>query len=215
MSTNATYFASLAAHALASQKTLGDANSKRDQRKHRFFVSSKELTRLVELFKKSIGVPMKKFVMTLVSIAFSATAALAAPTSKNIVQIAAGDPQFSTLVELVKEAGLAETLSGPGPFTLFAPTNEAFGKVDAATLTSLKQTPQKLAAVLKYHVVAGKVPASQVVTMKSAASVEGSSIAVSAADGKVKVDNATITATDIMGTNGVIHVIDSVILPAE
>jgi uncharacterized surface protein with fasciclin (FAS1) repeats len=150
--------------------------------------------------------------IALVSMVSSASAA---PTNKTIVDIAAGDSKFSTLVELVKEAGLAETLSGPGPFTLFAPTNEAFSKVDARTLAALKSDKTKLASVLKYHVVPGKVMAKDVTSLNSATSVQGSDIAIAVKSGKVMVDEATVTATDISGSNGVIHVIDSVILPAN
>jgi len=149
------------------------------------------------------------FLLSIVSAVGGASAA--AP--KNLVETAKGDPRFSTLVELVQTAGLAETLSGSGPFTLFAPTNEAFAKVPAETLKSLKQDKEKLASVLKYHVVSGKVPASQVVNLSDAKSVEGSSIRISKENGNVKVDNATVTKTDIMTSNGIIHVIDTVIMP--
>ena len=138
-----------------------------------------------------------------------------AKPTQNIVQIAASNPQFSTLVSLVKEAGLVKTLSGKGPFTVLAPTNAAFKKVPAATLAALQADPDKLRAVLTYHVIPGKVPASKVVTLngKSVKTVEGSTVKITVRGKAVKVNNATVTKTDIMATNGVIHVINSVLIP--
>jgi transforming growth factor-beta-induced protein len=138
-----------------------------------------------------------------------------AKPTQNIVQIAASNPQFSTLVSLVKEAGLVKTLSGKGPFTVLAPTNAAFKKVPAATLAALKADPDKLRAVLTYHVIPGKVPASKVVTLngKSVKTVEGSTVKITVKGKAVKVNNATVTKTDIMATNGVIHVINGVLIP--
>ena len=138
-----------------------------------------------------------------------------AKPTQNIVQIAASNPQFSTLVSLVKEAGLVKTLSGKGPFTVLAPTNAAFKKVPAATLAALKADPDKLRAVLTYHVIPGKVPASKVVTLngKSVKTVEGSTVKITVRGKAVKVNNATVTKTDIMATNGVIHVIIGVLIP--
>ena len=138
-----------------------------------------------------------------------------AKPTQNIVQIAASNPQFSTLVSLVKEAGLVKTLSGTGPFTVLAPTNAAFKKVPAATLAALKADPDKLRAVLTYHVIPGKVPASKVVTLngKSVKTVEGSTVKITVRGKAVKVNNATVTKTDIMATNGVIHVINGVLIP--
>ena len=138
-----------------------------------------------------------------------------AKPTQNIVQIAASNPQFSTLVSLVKEAGLVKTLSGKGPFTVLAPTNAAFKKVPAATLAALKADPDKLRAVLTYHVIPCKVPASKVVTLngKSVKTVEGSTVKITVRGKAVKVNNATVTKTDIMATNGVIHVINGVLIP--
>ena len=138
-----------------------------------------------------------------------------AKPTQNIVQIAASNPQFSTLVSLVKEAGLVKTLSGKGPFTVLAPTNAAFKKVPAATLAALKADPDKLRAVLTYHVIPGKVPASKVVTLngKSVKTVEGSTVKITVRGKAVKVNNATVTKTDIMATTGVIHVINGVLIP--
>jgi uncharacterized surface protein with fasciclin (FAS1) repeats len=131
-----------------------------------------------------------------------------------IVDVAVGNADFSTLVAALKAAGLVETLSGAGPFTVFAPTNAAFAKLPAGTVESLllPENKAKLTAILTYHVVSGKVLAKDVVTLKTATTVQGSAVAIDAASG-VKVNNATVTATDIMGSNGVIHVIDTVLMP--
>lgn len=134
---------------------------------------------------------------------------------KDIVDIAAGNGSFNTLVTAVKAAGLVETLKGKGPFTVFAPTDEAFAKLPAGTVEDLlkPENKEKLVAVLTYHVVPGNVPAGKVVNLSSAKTVNGKSVKISAKDGTVKVDGAKVTATDIVASNGVIHVIDSVILP--
>lgn len=136
---------------------------------------------------------------------------------KDIVDVAASNNQFSTLVAAVQAAGLVDTLKGKGPFTVFAPTNEAFAKLPAGTVESLlkPENKDKLIAILTYHVVPGKVYASQVVNIDSAKSVQGGTIDISASNGKVKVDNAYVIKTDIKASNGVIHVIDNVILPTE
>lgn len=132
-----------------------------------------------------------------------------------IVDVAAGNPDFETLVAAVKAAGLVETLSGNGPFTVFAPTDDAFAKLPPGTLDSLlkPENKDKLVAILTYHVVAGKVTAADVVKLDTATTVNGQAADISVAGGKVKVDAANVTATDIAASNGVIHVIDAVILP--
>lgn len=134
---------------------------------------------------------------------------------QTIVEIAAGNGDFSTLVAAVQAAGLADTLGGEGPFTVFAPTNAAFEKLPAGTVENLlkPENRDQLVAVLTYHVVPGKVMAADVVGLRSATTVNGQSIDISVEGGTVKIDGATVTATDIAGSNGVIHVIDSVILP--
>lgn len=136
-----------------------------------------------------------------------------AAQSKTIVGVAAGDKQFSTLVKLVKSAGLAGTLS-KGSYTVFAPTNAAFAKVPKATLNKLAKDKAMLKAVLTYHVVKGRVPASKVVKLKSAKTVEGSSVKISVKGGKVYLNGSTrVTKTDIKASNGIIHVINKVLLP--
>jgi transforming growth factor-beta-induced protein len=123
--------------------------------------------------------------------------------------------KFNTLVAAVKAAGLVDTLKGPGPFTVFAPTDEAFAKLPAGTLETLLKPENKsqLRSILTYHVVAGKVTSREVVKLSSAKTVEGRSIVIKAMGGGVMVNNAHVTTADIETSNGVIHVIDTVILP--
>ncbi len=132
-----------------------------------------------------------------------------------IVEIAVGNPDFSTLVAALQAADLVDALSGEGPFTVFAPTNAAFAALPAGTLDDLLKPENKdqLTAILTYHVVSGKVMAADVVALTEATSLQGDTIAVSASEAGVKVDAANVTATDISASNGVIHVIDAVILP--
>ena len=132
---------------------------------------------------------------------------------KNLVQTAIDAGQFKTLASLLQKAGLAGTLEGKGPFTVFAPTDAAFAKVPKATLASLAKNKPKLRAVLLYHVVSGSVSSAQVVKMTSAKTVEGRSVKISTRDGGVMIDNANVVKADVLAKNGVIHVIDSVILP--
>ena len=122
---------------------------------------------------------------------------------------------FTTLVAAVKAAGLVDTLKGAGPFTVFAPTDAAFAKLPAGTVESLLKPENKarLQAILTYHVVAGQVMAEEVVKLHSAKTVEGQEVSIKTANGGVMVNNANVTKTDIMTSNGVIHVIDTVLLP--
>ena len=134
--------------------------------------------------------------------------------TQSIVDIAVGNPDFSTLVTALQAAGLVETLQGAGPFTVFAPTNAAFAKVDPATLAALLNDKAALTRVLTYHVVAGKVLAADVVKLTSAKTVEGSDVNIAVMGSMVMLNGSTtVTATDIQASNGVIHVIDSVLLP--
>jgi uncharacterized surface protein with fasciclin (FAS1) repeats len=134
---------------------------------------------------------------------------------KDIVDTAVGAKQFSTLVAAVKAAGLVETLKGEGPFTVFAPTNAAFEKLPEGTVESLlkPENKDKLVAVLTYHVVPGKVMAKDVVGLSKAKSVQGKEITITVKGDQVMVDKAKVTKTDIECSNGVIHVINAVILP--
>lgn len=135
-------------------------------------------------------------------------------SAKTVVEIAVGSPAHTTLVAAVKAAGLVETLSGPGPFTIFAPTNEAFAKLPAGTVESLlkPENKAKLIAILTYHVVPAKVMAADVKS-GPAPTVNGKALTIKADASGVMVNNAKVTATDLVGSNGVIHVVDTVILP--
>jgi len=144
---------------------------------------------------------------------FASTDYMSRMGKKNIVETAIAAGKFNTLVTAVKAADLVETLSGPGPFTVFAPTDDAFAKLPKGTVESLLQNKDQLTAVLTYHVVAGKVMASDVVNLKSAATVNGQKVTIKVNGGTVMVDNAKVVKTDIECSNGVIHVIDTVILP--
>jgi transforming growth factor-beta-induced protein len=152
---------------------------------------------------------------TLVIAAAAARQTVHAEESANIVDTAVAAGSFKTLAKALAAADLVGTLTGPGPFTVFAPTDEAFAKLPAGTLETLlkSENKDKLRRVLTYHVVAGKVGAADVVKLKSAKAVSGDTIAVSVQGGTVRVDGAQVIKTDIQASNGVIHVIDSVILP--
>lgn len=135
-------------------------------------------------------------------------------TGKDIVAVATSAGSFKTLVAAVKAAGLVETLQGQGPFTVFAPTDEAFAKLPAGTVEDLlkPENKEKLVAILTYHVVPGKVMAADVKTMK-ARTVNEKELSIKVQDGNVTVDNAKVIKTDVAAKNGVIHVIDTVVLP--
>jgi len=134
----------------------------------------------------------------------------------DIVENAVSAGNFQTLAAALKAAGLIDVLKGDGPFTVFAPTDEAFGKLPAGTVESLlkPENKAKLTAILTYHVVSGSVKAADVVKLKSAKTVQGQSVAIDAADG-VKINDAKVVSADIVASNGVIHVIDSVLIPQD
>ena len=146
--------------------------------------------------------------------ALALTVASSTASAADIVDTAVAG-NFNTLVAAVKAAGLVDTLKGPGPFTVFAPTDEAFAKLPPGTLETLlkPENKAKLQSILTYHVVPGKVMAQDVVKLHSAKTVEGQNITIKTMNGGVMVDNAHVTKTDIVTRNGVIHVIDAVILP--
>ncbi|MEM8561122.1 MAG: fasciclin domain-containing protein [Pseudomonadota bacterium] len=156
------------------------------------------------------------FAATVVSAAHHEGAAMAKP-EPTVVEIAAGNPDFSTLVAAVQAADLVDALSAEGPFTVFAPTNEAFAALPEGTVDMLllPENKDKLVAILTYHVVPGKVMAAEVVEMTEATTLEGDTIAIAVTDEGVTVDGANVIATDIVGSNGVIHVIDAVIMPGS
>ena len=148
----------------------------------------------------------------------TATAAQVTTTSpkmgeKNVVQTAIAAGQFKTLASLLQKAGLAGTLEGKGPFTVFAPTDAAFAKVPTATLASLAKNKAKLRAVLLYHVVKGKVTAAQAMKLHFAKTLEGKPVSIRVSGGKVIVGGATVVKANVMASNGVIHVINKVLIP--
>ncbi len=155
----------------------------------------------------------------LLTIALAATPlTLASPASVeaqdgDIVAVARSAGSFETLLMAVAEADLVSTLRSPGPFTLFAPTDEAFAKIPKDDLKALLQNKEALRRVLLYHVVPGEVASSEVVSLETAGTAAGQSLTISVENGSVKVDDATVVATDIEASNGIIHVIDRVILP--
>jgi uncharacterized surface protein with fasciclin (FAS1) repeats len=159
---------------------------------------------------------MKKFLgLGLAALLASGVVAQTAP--QTITDIVVGNSNFSTLLAAVSAADLAATLSSPGPFTVFAPTNAAFAKLPAGTVENLVKPENKamLTSILTYHVVSGKAMSGDVVKLngKSVKTVNGASVRVSVKGGKVMVNNANVTAVDINASNGVIHVIDTVLLP--
>ena len=151
-------------------------------------------------------------VVAIASLAVTEVVLHAAEPTKDIVDTAVAAGSFTTLAVALQAAGLVETLKGPGPFTVFAPTDQAFAKLPAGTLEALLKDKAKLTAVLTYHVVPGRVMAADVVTLTQARTVEGQNLQISTMGG-VKVDAANVITTDIVASNGVIHAIDSVISP--
>ncbi|MEJ2130346.1 MAG: fasciclin domain-containing protein [Gammaproteobacteria bacterium] len=135
-----------------------------------------------------------------------------AAKEQNIIETAQDAGSFETLLAAIDAAGLTETLAEGGPFTVFAPTDAAFARIPQETLDALLKDKQALAKVLTYHVVAGEVRASEVVRLSSATTVEGSTLAIDTGSG-VRIDDANVVATDITASNGVIHVIDKVLIP--
>jgi len=140
----------------------------------------------------------------------------AAPPMKSLVETAVADGRFTTLVAALQAAKLDGALSGPGPFTVFAPTEDAFKNLPPGTVASLLKEPEgQLKQILMYHVVDGKVMAADVVKMSSAKTLQGSNVNISVTNGVVKINDATVVITDIQTKNGVIHVIDKVLLPPK
>lgn len=153
------------------------------------------------------------------SLAFAAALALASgcattPAPTTIADTAARTPQLSTLAKLINDAGLAQTLRGPGPFTVFAPSDDAFKAVPAKTLEDLAKDKELLKSVLTYHVLPGNVPAAEVKT-GNAKTVQGANVALSRAGTFVTVEDAVVTQADVKASNGVVHVIDRVLIPPK
>ena len=144
-----------------------------------------------------------------------ASALPTAAKAKDIVDTAVSAGSFKTLTTALQAAGLVDALKGPGPFTVFAPTDEAFNKLPAGTLESLlkPENKDKLKAILLYHVVSGDVPSSQAVKLTSAKTLEGKDLAISVENGGVMINNAKVVKADVHASNGVIHVIDTVLMP--
>lgn len=156
------------------------------------------------------------FILATAMVAGSGAAAAAEmdmSAKKDIVDTAVAAGSFNTLAAALEAAGLVETLKGPGPFTVFAPTDAAFAKLPAGTVEALLKDKTKLTAILTYHVVAGKVMATDVVKLDSAKTVNGQSVTIKVMGDMVHVDGATVTKADIEASNGVIHVIDTVLMP--
>lgn len=151
------------------------------------------------------------------TIAITLGSAPAFAASKDIVDTAVAAGQFKTLAAALGAAGLVSTLKGPGPFTVFAPTDAAFAKLPQGTVATLLKPENKaaLTSILTYHVVSGKVMASDVVKLTKATTVNGADVAIMVSNGSVMVNNATVTMTDIVASNGVIHVIDTVLMPPK
>jgi uncharacterized surface protein with fasciclin (FAS1) repeats len=158
---------------------------------------------------------MKKLAKLAAVAAVVVAPAIASAQGKNIVETAVGAGQFNTLVTAVQAADLVATLSGTGPFTVFAPNDAAFAKVPQATLAGLLADKNALTAVLTYHVIAGKVMAADAIKLngQKVKTVNGQELTITVRDGKVYVDGAQVIAADVGASNGVIHVIDSVVLP--
>ena len=153
----------------------------------------------------------------ILSVLASAVPASAAPAQKDIVDTAVAAGNFNTLATALRAAGLADTLKGTGPFTVFAPTDEAFGKLPPGTVESLlkPENKEKLKAILLYHVVSGDVTAAQVVQLPSAKTINGQDLKLTVNDGTVMVNDAKVVKADVLASNGVIHVIDAVLLPKD
>jgi len=161
---------------------------------------------------------MTRILITAVAaLALAVPAASAAPAREaatpSIAAVATKTPQLSTLLMLVKKAGLAGTLSNPGAYTVFAPTNAAFAKVPKATLNSLAKNPAALKRVLLYHVLAGKVPAAKVVTLRSAKTLAGPTVRIRVTGTTVRINSAAVTKADVRASNGIVHLIDRALIP--
>jgi len=164
---------------------------------------------------------MRKWILVLATLVVAAVAVLAPAVSarsgageSDLVTTAVNAGQFTTLASLLQAAGLVDTLKTGGPYTVLAPTDAAFAKVPKATLDALAADPAKLKAVLLYHVVSGSVPSSEVVKLTSAKTLNGANVSIKVQNGAVLINNAKVVTPDVMASNGVIHVIDTVLLPS-
>jgi uncharacterized surface protein with fasciclin (FAS1) repeats len=169
---------------------------------------TKDTARWVSRFTQSALVAA---ILPLVGI--GALSAQEADNQMNIVEVAVEAGDFTTLAAALQAAGLTDVLKGAGPFTVFAPTDAAFAKLPEGTVQALLSDKDALTAILTYHLVGGAVPASAVVGLSEATTLNGATVRIAVMDGKVMLNDANVTATDIMASNGIIHVIDSVLLP--
>jgi uncharacterized surface protein with fasciclin (FAS1) repeats len=162
------------------------------------------------------NVKVASFVLIL-SVLATAVPAVAGSAQKDIVDTAVAAGSFKTLATALQAAGLVDTLKGKGPFTVFAPSDEAVSKLPAGTVESLlkSENKEKLKAILLYHVVSGDVTAAQVVKLSSAKTINGQDLKLAVKDGTVMVNDATVVKADVLASNGVIHVIDTVLLPKD
>ena len=167
----------------------------------------------LKAFLSLLSVTFLALIFTVQARAGAQNAAMEMHQKQDIVDTAVSAGQFNTLVTALKKAGLVETLRGPGPFTVFAPTDEAFSKIPSDKLQALLNDKEALTRVLLYHVVPGRYMASDVAAMETSPTAEGGSLSLRAADDGVMVNEAKVVAADINASNGVIHVIDTVLLP--
>ena len=165
------------------------------------------------MFSKSVGAAAVAAVVALSACSTAKMAQQEPAPSKNIVEVAVANGSFNTLVTAVKAAGLAETLQGPGPFTVFAPTDAAFALLPAGTIDMLLADKAKLSSILTYHVLSGKVGASDVTNGAKPATVNGQMLDITTRGGNVYVNGAQVIMADVQASNGVIHVIDAVLMP--
>jgi uncharacterized surface protein with fasciclin (FAS1) repeats len=165
--------------------------------------------------KRTALLGLAALVSSSVAVPAASVAQTSPPATQNIAQVAAGDPQLSTLVSLLKRAGLVNALSGNRKLTVFAPTNAAFAKLPKTTLDKVRSDKKLLTSILTYHVVKGAVPASQVVKLngKSVKTLNGKSVRIRVSSGKVYVNRARVTQPDVTASNGVVHVINRVLVP--
>ena len=168
---------------------------------------------LHKIFSQKLMISAILFSLIITSFAFAGDNNKSKSSKKDIVTIAVDAGNFKTLATALTETGLAEALQGDGPFTVFAPTDDAFAKLPAGTVEALLKDKETLKKILLYHVVAGEVTSKEVVNLTKAETLAGKNLKIKVNDGSVMINDATVTGADIMASNGVIHVIDTVLIP--
>ena len=168
---------------------------------------------LQKIFSQKLMISAILFSLAIISISFAGDHHNKKGSEKDIVTIAVESGKFNTLAKALTETGLVEALQGDGPFTVFAPTDDAFAKLPEGTIESLLKDKETLKTILLYHVVSGKVTSKQVVDLNEAETLAGKNINIKVKDGSVMINNATVTTADVMASNGVIHIIDTVLIP--